>query len=165
MRVLIILITSLFFTIIALGQQPTQDSGFIDKAEAKNELKNGVKEGKWIEYSFYDFNISDNSSVPCNNSYRLTVYKSGVPFGIQRVYKCNGELWVEIIYIGGIDNRIEKIYYSNGTLKSLSPYTFNKLNGVRRAYYENGKLLSETIFTNGIQGIIKSYYENGNEIK
>jgi hypothetical protein len=46
MKPFLILILSLSFTISAIGQQ---DSGFTNKAEAKNEMVNGMKEGKWVE--------------------------------------------------------------------------------------------------------------------
>jgi hypothetical protein len=47
MRGFLILIVAVLFSIAGFAQQ---DSGFTNKAEAKNLIVNGLKEGKWIEY-------------------------------------------------------------------------------------------------------------------
>src|ERR1700728_4756526 len=47
----IILILSLFSSLTVFGQQPEYpDSGFTNKAEARNLIMNGKEEGKWCEY-------------------------------------------------------------------------------------------------------------------
>jgi len=46
-----IILISVLTTLNALGQQPEYpDSGFTNKAEAKNLIVHGRKEGKWIAY-------------------------------------------------------------------------------------------------------------------
>ena len=53
MKPLLIVILSLSFAGTAFGQlTPMEypDSGFTNKAEAKNEMKDSLKEGKWVEY-------------------------------------------------------------------------------------------------------------------
>ena len=47
---LLIGIVLLAFTLTAFGQQEWADSSFTNKAEAKNLMVNGLKDGKWIEY-------------------------------------------------------------------------------------------------------------------
>jgi antitoxin component YwqK of YwqJK toxin-antitoxin module len=182
MKPLLILILSLSFTLTAFGQQ---DSGFTNKAEAKNLMVNGLKEGKWVEYENIYGNFStDTSYAEC---YRLTIYHMGKPLGIARQYYMNNKIWCETPYNNGRRNGIEKWYYSdgkalgettynkgekigiehwyyeNGILKSETPYTNDKESGIRKTYFENGVLESETPFTNGkINGVDKEYYENSN---
>jgi antitoxin component YwqK of YwqJK toxin-antitoxin module len=78
------------------------EQGFTNKAEAKNELVNGVKEGKWVEYL-----------VPCPDGMmitndttmyffcKLTFYKTGKPQGIVREYYKNGKLFSATAYTNG----------------------------------------------------------------
>ena len=69
---IIILVSS--FNSIAQHKLP-DDSGFTDKSEAKNLLKDTVKEGKWLEYLYQNGEIA---SDPRNaNFYRLTIYHKG----------------------------------------------------------------------------------------
>jgi len=97
------LIVILFFplTVTAFGQN-LPDSGFTNKAEAKNEFNNyKQKQGKWVIYTWVDgdmiWHFTKDTSV--TTYYSLTVYRAGVPVGISREY-----------------------YYMNGKIKSETPY-------------------------------------------
>ena len=156
------LILSFFFAIRALGQDYS-DSGFTfkHKAEAKNQMVNGVKEGKWCEYFKRDTNQTPKSLS--DYGFRLTIYKNGKPVGIQREY---GNQCKEIPYANGKINGIVKTYFGTGKIRSETPYTDGIINGVERIYYEySEKLKQETTYTNGIKGVTRNYSENGKEIK
>ena len=112
--------------------------GFMQKKDAKNEIKNGGKQGKWVEY-FDDHNYpTDDTTAPY---YVLKYYIGGEPTGIERKYRKNGKLMVEW------------------------PWVYGTLNGVSKEYYENGKLKSETDYDHGIMGVTKNYDEKGKELK
>jgi len=186
MRFLLIIFISLLTTLAVYGQSSVTnkldsikhtinggkvmaiiDSGFTNKAEAKNLTVNGLKEGKWLEYVkcvlLYpnESDITHDTNLAC--SYRLVFYKSGKPCGIIRTYYMNGKLLDEKTFTKGKVNGIERGYYINGVLQSETPYNMGIENGIRKTYYENGKIESETPFTHGhINGIDKEYYENGN---
>ncbi|MGP8216566.1 MAG: hypothetical protein ACLQQ4_13445 [Bacteroidia bacterium] len=94
----LIIFVSLLFTLTAMGQQGSlSDSGFTNKAEAKNLIVNGLKEGKWIEY--YTFETKTLNSNPYKLGvhilttdtnapyYDLGVYKAGKLNGIVRYYQ------------------------------------------------------------------------------
>jgi len=49
MKAFTILILFFCFALAAIGQSDYPDSGFTNKLEAKNQLVNGLKEGKWVE--------------------------------------------------------------------------------------------------------------------
>src|SRR5580698_5784201 len=95
--------------------------GFTDRKEAKNEMVDGEKEGKWVEYGrftlFWIFKFD-------TNSYTLIIYKHGVPYGTVRKY------------------------YIKGQIEGETHYTDGKLNGVARGWYKNGELRMETHFRN-----------------
>ncbi len=169
------------FVFIVAAQQ-----GFTSKAEAKNQMVNGLKEGKWVEYLDVGSVVTKDTNVPY---YRLTVYKAGKPFGIVREYKKGGKIAREIPYMDGKINGVEKWFYDNGALWLEIPFTNNTINGVQKAYFEDGKLnwetpysggikngigkeyypggklKSETIYTSDVAGVTRNYDENGKEIK
>jgi antitoxin component YwqK of YwqJK toxin-antitoxin module len=185
MKPLLIFTLSLSFTLSAIGQA-LPDSGFTDKAEAKNLMVNGLKEGKWIEYLDEIQNIvkTERNSM----YYRLTIYKKGKQNGIVRVYLFNGKLFCETTFTSGKRNGIQRQYndvgllsetsfsddkmngvqkwfYNEGELEGEVHYFNNIQNGTEKHYYKNGNLKSETIYTNGVKGISKKFDETGNEIK
>jgi len=74
---------SLIFTALLMAPRPAvAQSGFTDKAEAKNELIAGVKEGKWVEY--FDNSWKAVSDTAVADNYLLTEYRAGKPFGIDK---------------------------------------------------------------------------------
>jgi len=173
-----------FFTLTAFGQSPI-DSGFTNKAEAKNQYKDSLKDGKWIEYR--SDTIKEHNWVL--KSYTLVIYKQGKRNSIARKYSMNGVLDEKSYYTNGLlngtkieyrsdgkvyseeeytegkKNGLSKIYFRNGNVEWETPYINNKKNGVEKHYYESGKLWMETTFHNGVMGEVKRYDENGNEIK
>lgn len=172
------LILSLSISVTAFGQA---DSGFTNKAEAKNLMVDGVKEGKWVEY----FKITDKMEDQTNNSdapvFRLTIYKAGKPVGMVREYYKNGKLKSEIPYKNGDINGVEKEYDENGELVAIDTLVNGQGSGVIRTYYANGKVKIEYPFAKdrmlvesklcvpgligcvygAINGTIKKYYSNG----
>jgi len=161
-------------------------NGFYHKSEARNQLVDGLKEGKWVEYLDVGSVVTKDTTVPY---YRLTVYKAGKPFGMVREYHRNGNLASETPYIDGKINGVEKWYYDNGALWLEIPFANNIINGVQKdyfqdgkfnweipykagikngigkEYYPDGKLKSETAYANDLAGATKTYDENGKEIK
>src|ERR1700720_4657367 len=81
------LILFLSLTLTAFGQN-LPDSGFTNKAEAKNLMVNGLKEGKWIEYM-------DSNWLPTVDTvyYLLVLYKQNYAFGLVHGYYRSGELY------------------------------------------------------------------------
>jgi antitoxin component YwqK of YwqJK toxin-antitoxin module len=118
-----------------------QDSGFTNKAEAKNQMVDGKKEGKWVEY--WEFGeepyITKDTTAPM---YSLIFYKANRAYGISRCYLKSGKLLNEIHYTDNKDNYTVKVFYESGKLRG-------------EAVYENSKQV----------GAAKNYDENGNEIK
>lgn len=137
-------------------------NGFTHKAEAKNAMKKGLREGKWLEY--IDSNGVITTAIDEAYYYMLSVYKGGDLAEIVRVFFMNGVLEGEVPYSDGKANGLEKVYYENGTIKEESPYRNDQINGVQKCYYTTGKLKSETIYSNGIAGKTKTYDENGNPL-
>jgi antitoxin component YwqK of YwqJK toxin-antitoxin module len=125
-----ILITAMYvsFAYSAFGQSTTPDEllgqGFIHKAEAKNQIINDVKEGKWVEYVKNDTEVTTDTNAPF---YRLTFYVSDKPYGIVRGYFKRGKLRVETPYMDGEKNGIEKVYYKSGKIWKEIPYQDGKL--------------------------------------
>ena len=135
------------------------DQGFTNKAEAKNVMVNGVKEGKWLTYN-YKFPLG--ILLRDTDSYTLTVYKDGVPYGIARSYYMNGKLMDEGTFVNGKLNGVDRSYYKNGVLREEDPFIDNKYNGVVKTYFKNGLLQTETTYVNGVQnGIWRYYFDDG----
>jgi antitoxin component YwqK of YwqJK toxin-antitoxin module len=147
------------------AQQTPLDSGFTNKAEAKNKMVNGIKDGKWVEYDTCYTYSAKGDTIPELCSYTLTVYKAGTPFGVQRLYDSTGRLTCEIPYKSGKENGIERRYNDNGKLSSETTYLNGKRNGVEKDYYDNGKLKTQILYKFGKAGETTSYDENGKEIK
>jgi hypothetical protein len=156
MKSILILFTSFLFI---GGVRAQQDSDFTDKAEAKNLLVNGLREGKWIEYINHDMTKVATSPI----GYRLVIYKAGKPYGIYREYYISGKLKGEAIYVKGVKEGVEKSFDENGTLVHEANYTNGEENGMEKNYNEIGKLLYTCNYVNGSKnGFEKWYYENGN---
>lgn len=170
-KLFLILILLVSFMLPAIGQM---DSGFTNKAEAKNQVVNGVKEGKWVE----------NSPIYVGY-YTLTIYKAGKPLGIVRQYYPDGKLYLQSIYHNGKKNGLEKTYNESGQLEVETLFVNDLRNGIEKCYFASanykatvyidgrteemgpqdsldGKLIIETPWVNGkINGVQKQYYSNG----
>jgi hypothetical protein len=139
------------------------DTNFTDKAEAKNQLVNGLKEGRWIEYlNSEKKTISDSTGA---TYYCLSIYANGKVCGVQRHYTVKGVLCQVTPYVDGKTNGILKVYWGNGKIFRIFPYQNGVMNGIVKEYYKSGKIKSEKTFTNGVQGQTIYYGENGNEIR
>lgn len=167
----IFFLSSIFilFSHITLGQQPEYpDSGFTNKAEAKNITLNGKKEGKWCEYSR---NIDSITSIDSTEPFFvLSVYKAGKIIGIQRGYSHyknyikDIKLRWETHYLKGKRNGISKQYAKgNGKIETEILYFHNKRNGIEKNYYKNGKLASEITYKRNKKRAIIYYDYLGNK--
>ena len=158
----LILILSITIYLTAFGQD-TLNTGFVNKAEAKNLIVNGKKEGKWVEFTDeYGEIVTDTTWI----YYSLIIYKNGKAIGIARQYYSNGKLYVESRYRNGELNGIMKSYYENGKLEFEANYINNEPNGTANEYWQSGKLKCKHYFTMGAQNIKATCFdENGNEIK
>ena len=179
-------ISTLIAIIICAMTPAKAQQGFTNNAEAKNEIKNGHKDGKWIEYTGGTSILRSDSEGAA--SYVLTMYKDDKPSGTVREYDMSGILIRETIYENGAINGIEKMYHENGyhletpykngkkegieklfddngKLVSESPYKGDQQNGVAKEYYESGKLKSATTYKDGVPGTTKNYDETGKEMK
>src|ERR1700722_4450990 len=142
-----IILISVLTTLNALGQQPEYpDSGFTNKAEAKNLIVNGVKEGKWVEY----FHIDEDAKTDTN--YSLTVYKADILYGIARGY-WNGKLMKETPYVNGKIDGVMKNYDVKGVLVRESHYTGGKKNGIEKGYLGNGVYIEIPYIDGKINGV------------
>lgn len=178
MKPLITLILFFCTSLLAIGQE-YPDSGFTDKAEAKNLMVNGKKEGKWCEFHA---SINDKDVITKDekraNAYYLTVYKAGIPYGVMRIYWVNNNLiWLmkeKSKYKNGWLYR--KIPYSNGQINgvlveydpeetSYTPYKDGKKNGISKVYYcskQGSGLKWEITYVNDTEiGTKKLYYQDG----
>ncbi len=154
---ILILLLSFSFTLAALGQDL---NGFANKSEAKNQVANGVKDGKWIEYYNMFKNVTNDTAISI--FYSLTIYKAGEPVGIRRFYYMNGQLEGIIPFKDGKEDGVAKEYYPDGKLEVKTPYKQGKIEGVRSWYYKSGQLKNETVYTNDIPGVSTDYYEGDN---
>jgi antitoxin component YwqK of YwqJK toxin-antitoxin module len=147
----------------SIKSETLSDSGFTNKAEAKNLTVNELKEGKWVEYyKFYPHSglkVTTDTSAPI---YYLTIYSSGKPFGLVRSFYKNGKMESTSFYSNGQSNGISKKFYENGTVAMETSTLNGKLNGTSRMYYKSGKIESESSYKDGQpNGMTKLYYENG----
>jgi antitoxin component YwqK of YwqJK toxin-antitoxin module len=187
LKLFISLLIVFSYSVIPVMGQNMPDSGFTDKREARNKMVNRVKEGKWVEYWKNAYNTpARDTNAPY---YTLTIYKSGVPFGIKRCYHRNRKLEWEVLYMNGKRNGMLKEFYENGKLEYEAPYTNDRIDGIARQFYqtglvdiempythdtldgkqteyfENGNIMREIFYTKGKQGETRMYGENGIEIK
>jgi len=153
--------TKLIFVFIILaiaavvGVYNRTTENFINKAEAKNEMKDSLKVGKWVEYMDSSFDVIPDTNAPF---YKLTFYKKGQPFGIQRWYFKNGKLRGEYPYTNGKADGMVKEYYESGKLLNEIHYNDDKEIGLTKAYYENGNVKNESPFIDGkANGVVKNY--------
>jgi len=144
------------------------DSGFTNKAEAKNKMVKGLKEGKWIEYLSDAGDPADTSGImdftveASAMYYSLTIYKADVPYGVQRDFYVNGTPEATYYYMDGKLNGINKEYYRSGQLQAEYPFKDDFENGEEKEYYENGKLKTKTPYINDtINGVVEQYNTDG----
>jgi len=139
------------------------DSGFTNKAEAKNLLVKGLKEGTWLEFEDSVYQVTNDVAAPY---YMLAVYKDNEYWNVTRRYYKSGKLFTYYPFKNGKLDGVEKWYYESGNIQYTIPFTNGKVNGTKTEYYENGKVKTETTWSNDlITGPAKQYDENGKEIK
>ena len=162
MKAFLSLILFLFSSLVGFAQQDYPDSGFTNKADAKNLMVNGKKDGKWVEYGFLFWIIRADTL-----DYTLIEYRHGLPVGIMREYFMNGNLKGEVHYdMDGKRNGMANGYYKNGILRAEFPFTNGQLNGSLISYCSNGAIDSEATYINGVKnGVVKHYHPNGNKFQ
>lgn len=167
MKPILILLMPFFITCNTIEEKGSvnkpeapSDSGFTNKAEAKNLMVNGLKEGKWMEYMDTNYKVVSDTSAPY---YILAMYKAGEEFGISHgYYKKSGKLLFETHYNNGQTNGSDKGYYESGVLMYEANCIHGKLDGVYKEYYENGKLELEAPFKDDSEnGVERDYDTNG----
>lgn len=126
--------------VCAMGQDVLPDSGFTNKADAKNLLLNGLKEGKWVEYYA-------NTGDTTQPFYQLTYYHLGKPYGIVRYYYNDGIMYLEVPFKKGKENGISKEYNWYGAVIREMPYLDGKRNGIEKLY-KASTLWRETLYLN-----------------
>lgn len=168
------------------SQAISDSTGFTNRAEAKNEEVNGLKEGKWIEFlDNWGWHTKDTGNALY---YTLTIYKHDEPCGMRRTYYRNGQLERAVYYmVGGLVKRgrkynedgtvasgnflvigapkdgIGKRYFDDGRVKRKIIYAGGKRNGIAIWYYDNGIIKREANYIHGkLNGVVKEYDENGN---
>lgn len=88
----ILIVVLVFITIAVSGQRIAQqtdyppDSGFTNKAKAKNLKVNGIKEGKWIDTVYRYACFGPGKTL---EGYELVIYKNGSPVGLIHKYDLN----------------------------------------------------------------------------
>ncbi len=160
-KALLFLCFVVLFSGSAFAQEALSDSGFTNKAEAKNLMVNGLKEGKWVEY----FDADEEGQGINTHYYILTVYKAGNKYGIEKCYDSNGILLRKYLYENGEKNGVAKGYYESGKLYWEATFKDGKINGLHKTYYSNGKLKCVKVYSNSSLISTKNFDENGNEIK
>jgi antitoxin component YwqK of YwqJK toxin-antitoxin module len=99
-----------------IGVFAQQDSGFTNKAEAKNLMVNGLKEGKWIIYSDSSASTISDTLFRKYCFYTLCTLVSGIIDGRARSYDRNGKIVAENYYNKGRQTGIQKTYFQNGKI-------------------------------------------------
>ncbi len=166
MKPFVSLIVALFIAFVSFGQ--ADSLGFTNKAEAKNLIVNGLKEGKWCVYFEHGDTMSTiysttDTTFPC---YELTIYRADKPNGLRRVYSNYNKykLLSECQYLNGELSGKCKIYYSNGNIEEEESYLHGKLEGVRKTYFESFRLKEVCSYHKGAKtGVEVDYYESGNK--
>ncbi|HXB13330.1 MAG TPA: hypothetical protein VNZ45_15190 [Bacteroidia bacterium] len=155
-----LLLIFLFLTNCSLSLLAQQDSGFVNKAEAKNQTVNGLKEGKWIEYM--DIHKSYIKEEKGAEFYCLSIYNGGKANGLQRYYIKTGKLMNTTPMRSGKRDGVVKEYYESGKLLGTYPYKNDSIEGIVRTYYENGNLRLEATYSGGKKnGPFKTYRIDG----
>src|SRR6201996_8584090 len=81
--------------------------GFTNRSDAKNTIKDSLKEGNWIEY--LDKNADPTKDTNAAAYYCLTQYVHGKPSGIVRAYYKSGQLYRERTYSNGKLNGVVEV--------------------------------------------------------
>src|ERR1700739_1305058 len=163
------LITLLSFSSVSFYGFGQADTGFSNKADAKNQMVNGKKEGKWVEYLAQNndngnWEPSTDANAP---KYILITYKNGKAEGLAKQYNkmFGGTLEFTTPYVNGMKNGVEK-HYEGGdgnTVTGLYTFVNDTETGTEKHYYPDGKNIEfEYSYANGVKnGAAKEYYENG----
>lgn len=180
MRGALTFLLSITSILCCVAQQNLAD-GF-SKDEAQNQLVNGLREGKWVEYVNVYGGYAKNSGG--GTYYVLTEYHNGKPTGVVRKYYMQGSLESKTFYRNdSIVKRIDYFYeggpstdtilppiptipdnefYTDGKVILPPAYLTDSATGVEKVYYEKGKLKSEIPYNKGVvNGVVKTYYKDG----
>jgi len=159
MRIILFLVLSVSFSISTIAQGSPTDNGFTNKNEAKNQTVNGLKQGKWFEYTDLNNNVTTDTG---SSHYMLGYYKDSKLTGLVRWYFKNGRPYGEIVYLDGKKNGEAKQFFMSGKLQATGNFLNDKPDGVIKEYYDNGQEVSESTYTNGaLNGISKEYHLDG----
>ena len=154
-----------------------------DRTRLTGSLKDGVPNGKWIEYSYsrdgpleemttytiMGFEDRDRVRNGPHETYyengqleEKRTYKDGVQDGPFERYHDNGQLSTKGTYKDGERDGLFEYYDENGQLRSKRTYKDGELDGPDEGYFEDGQLSGTGTFKNGeFDGPYEIYYDNG----
>jgi antitoxin component YwqK of YwqJK toxin-antitoxin module len=157
-RVLRNLISSLLVLISSLAFCQQDTLGFTDKKEATNQLVNGKKEGKWLEYKYDMTGTTTDTKAPY---YMLTIYHNDKPVGVSRLYyKGTTNLAMETHYNNGLKTGMQTAYFYDGkTMQSQTFWRNDSIQGTDKEFYDSGKLYKETTYDKFGHPVKRVFYD------
>lgn len=144
-------------TLVLIGTMSVSSfaqKGCTTKAGAKNEMKNGLKNGNWIEFLDNSGKATTDTAAPY---YCLTVYKKEKKNGLQYEYSKNGKMMSSLPFKNDKLNGVAKYYDATGKLTGETSFKNDNLNGAQKSYYPSGKLKSQTAWTNNQPGATQNF--------
>lgn len=103
----------------------------------EHNRKNGLIEGKYVEYGFDGKVISEE------------MYENGLPHGKFSEYDEKGTLIYEVTNKVDEHHGVEKRYYPNGTIQEETTYLYGEKHGESKKYSVDGKLIQTITYYNG----------------
>lgn len=114
-------------------------------------LKDGKREGNWVEYQFGGFVKS------------ITPYVNNLKEGIYIEINSNVQLTKRIAYHNNLRHGEYKEYMYS-TLKEERYYQNDKIEGTVKVYYDTGKIMEEGNYKNGIRDGISKWYDQEGKV-
>jgi len=143
---------------------------------SEGTMKNGVKEGTWVEYweTGFPMNITNyyngkkvgisTDMLPTGNLVQITSYSNDEKEGPERIYAPmgGGNMLEETYYSDGVKNGMHTKWFPNRTKQEEDTYVNGKLEGHAVWYYENGEKAVEYSYKDGdLDGDAATYFQNG----
>lgn len=140
--------------------QPFEDSPGISKIQTVDEsgnptqlgtLKNGVREGNWVNYH-------PNGMVKS-----ITPYVDGKIEGMQVEISTSGQVEKQIMFHNNLPHGLYK-EYKYTVLKEERTYANGKLEGLAKLYYDDGKIMEEGAYKEGIRDGVSKWYDQQGKV-
>ena len=151
MKKLLILIFTLFFTLISYSQDTIV---FSNGHKSIGKTMENKKDGKWIWlYENDSLNIIKN-------------YKNGLLAGKNLEYGKNGNLILEGQFINGMKTGKWIKYYNNSDTSYVKNYLNDKYDGIVKSFVKGNKLIRKTNYKKSLKdGLSISYWPSDKTIK